>query len=60
MFQTVEMEMETKQKYRSDIPFADTGYRVALSVVLKKIEKHEERIELLDFFYKAYNNYADK
>ena len=60
MFQTVEMEMETKQKYRSDISFADTGYRLALSVVLKKIEKHDERIELLNFFYQAYNNYAAK
>lgn len=60
MFNTVKMEMETKQKYRSDIPFADTGYRLALSVALKKIENHDERVELLDFFYESYNNYATK
>ncbi len=60
MYQTVEMENETKQEYRSDIPFADTAYRVPLSVVLKKIEKDEERIGLPNFFYEACNNYADK
>jgi len=60
MFYTVKREMQTKQRYRSDIPYADAGYRLVLSVVLKKLENPEERIDLLDRFYKSYNVYASK
>ena len=60
MFEIVAVEMEMKRKYHSDIPYADVGYRLPLSVALKKAENPKARIDLLDLFYKAYDNYASK
>ncbi len=60
LFETVKREMETIEEYGSDIPYADAGYRLPLSVVLKKVEDPEKRADLLNRFYESYNNYASK
>jgi len=60
LFDTVISEMKMKQSHCPDVEHVDVGYRVPLSIVMKKLNKAEKQIDLLDQFYKAYNNYASK
>lgn len=60
LYETVAVELDTKRRNCPDVQHADVGYRLPLSVALKKRQKPEERIDLLDQFYRSYDNYASK
>ena len=46
--------------YCSDSDFIDFGYRVPLSIVIKKAKEFERRKELLKTFFSVYNEYIYK
>jgi hypothetical protein len=60
LYETVAMELEMKKRVCPDVQHADVGYRLPLSVALKKCQEAEKRVNLLDLFYQAYDNYASK
>jgi len=60
LFDTVAFEVETKRKHCPDVEHADVGYRVPLSMVLKRVPEREDRIDLMKQFYRNYNHYASK
>ena len=60
LYETVTLEFGMKSQICPDVQHADVGYRLPLSIDLKNCQKPEERIDLLDQFYRAYDNYASK
>jgi len=59
-FERVSLEMEQKEKFCAHVSHADVGYRIPLSIVLKKEKNKEKRVELLKLFYHHYSWYASK
>ncbi|MDI9570071.1 MAG: hypothetical protein QM278_04950 [Pseudomonadota bacterium] len=59
-FERVLWEMGQKEKFCPHVRHADAGYRIPLSIALKKEKNKEERINLLKLFYHYYNTYSDK
>ena len=53
-------EFEEKNRFCPDIGHADVGYRVPLSIVLQRIDDHDERVKILDIFYLNFNTYLAK
>ncbi len=55
-YERVRKEMEQESKIAEPLVYADIGYRLPLSVALRKVENHDKRVSLLKLFYKSYNN----
>jgi len=60
LFETVASELAVKKRLCPHVRHADVGYRLPLSIAIKKLQKPEQRVDLLDQFYQAYDNYASK
>ena len=57
LYARVRVEMQEYQEHCQEVEHADIGYRVALSKVLKKCEKSQERLRLLHRYYQTYDKY---
>lgn len=60
LYEVVRLELDEKKRNCPDVRHADVGYRVPLSIALKKIPNKKGRIDLLNQFYQAYENYIMK
>jgi hypothetical protein len=46
--------------YRFGVRHADVPYRLPLSIVLRKVPGKKERYNLLDIYYRNFNEYLSK
>jgi hypothetical protein len=60
LLKRTECERAEREKYCPDSEFIDLGYRVPLSIVIKKVQEPERRKELLKTFFSVYNEYIYK
>ena len=59
-YERVKAEYKEEQKLCPDVNHADVPYRVPLSVALQKVQNKKEREELLDIYYRNFNEYLEK
>lgn len=59
-YERVKAEYKEQQKLCPDIGHGDVPYRVPLSITLKKVQNKKEREELLDIYYRNFNEYLEK
>lgn len=60
LYERVAKELEEKRKFCPGVRHADVSYRVPLSIILKKVRSKQQRVRLLDSFYRIYDEYIRK